>query len=99
MSRLAKGSEDVGLTGVILDALLGREVGYPVKILVEDLAEHRLTGGGVHEQRDRRAQLHRVDSAEDLLRRAARQAGEDVGAFDQPCAEDRMCHVCLGLCQ
>ena len=32
------------------DALLGRGVGYPAEILVEDLAEDRLAGSGVHEQ-------------------------------------------------
>jgi Pyridoxal-phosphate dependent enzyme len=35
------------------DALLGRRVGYSVEILVEDLPEHRLAGGGVHEKRHR----------------------------------------------
>ena len=38
---------------------------------VEDLAEHRLVRGRAMEQRHRRAQLDRVDPAEDVLRRAA----------------------------
>jgi hypothetical protein len=55
----------------VSDALLGRGVGDPAEVLVEDLAEDRLGGGGVHEQRDGRAQLLRVEVAEDLLRGAA----------------------------
>jgi hypothetical protein len=85
--------------GVISDALLGGGVGYSVVKLVEDSAEHRLAGSGVHEQRDGRAQLLRVDFAEDLLRRAAAHAGEDGGAFDQPGAENRMRQVSPGLGQ
>ena len=60
------------------DALLGRGVGQPVEVLVQDLAEHRLAGSGVQEQRHGRAQLQRVDLAEDLLRGAAAQAGQDA---------------------
>ena len=51
------------------------------------------------EQRDRRAQLQRVDFAEDLLRGTAGQTGEDSGAFDQPCAKNRMGQVGPGLFQ
>ena len=55
----------------VLDALLGRGVRFPTEVLVEDLAEDRLAGGGAHEQRDAGAQLLRVEVAEDLLRGAA----------------------------
>ena len=84
---------------VALDALLGRGVRFPAEVLVEDLAEDRLAGGGAHEQRDAGAQLLRVEVAEDLLRGAALPAGEDGGAFGQPCAENRMPQVRPGLVQ
>ena len=51
------------------------------------------------EQRDARAELARVDLAEDLLGGAAVQAGQDSGAFGQPWAEDRMGQVGLRLGQ
>ena len=38
------------LTAAASDALLGRGVRYPAEVPVEDLAEDRLAGGGVHEQ-------------------------------------------------
>jgi transcriptional regulator with XRE-family HTH domain len=82
-----------------LDALLGRGVGPPVVVLVEDLAEHRLAGGGVQEQRHRGAQLERVDLAEDLLRGTARQPGQDGGTFDQPRTQNRVRQVGPGLLQ
>ena len=53
------------------DTLLGRGVRYPAEVLAEDLAEDRLTGGGVHEQGHRGAQLQRIEVAEDLLCGAA----------------------------
>ena len=81
------------------DPLLGRGVGYPVKILVEDLAEHRLPGRGVQEQGDGRAELHRVDLAEDLLRGTAGDPGQDGGGLDQAGAEDGMGQVGPGLGQ
>jgi hypothetical protein len=81
------------------DAILGHGVGLSAEILLQDLTEHRLAGSGLHEQRDLRAQLQRVDFAEDLLRGAAGQAGEDGDAFDQPCAENRMGQVSPGLVQ
>jgi pimeloyl-ACP methyl ester carboxylesterase len=37
------------------DALLGRGVGHPAEVLVQHLAEHRLGGSGVQEQRHGRA--------------------------------------------
>ena len=60
------------------DALLGRGVGRPAEVLVQDLAEHRLPGSGTEEQRHGRTQLQRVDLTEDLLRGAATQAGQDA---------------------
>src|ERR1700761_3336804 len=50
------------------DALLRRGVGLAVKVFLEHLAEHRLVRGGPPEQGHGRAQLERVDAAEDLLR-------------------------------
>ena len=54
-------------------------VGHPAEVLVQYLAEDRLSGSGVQEQRHGRAQLQRVDLTEDLLRGAAAQAGQDAG--------------------
>ena len=73
-------------SGMISDALLRRGVGHSAEILLEDLGTP-LAGIGVHEQCDGRAQLLRVDGAEDLLGGAAAGAAgvcQDGGVLGQP---------------
>ena len=57
-----------------------------VEVVVEHLAEHRLVRGGAREQRHRRAQLLRVDRAEDRDRVVAVEVGERAGALDAAAA-------------
>ena len=51
--------------------------GSPAVEAVEDPREDGLLGGGPMEQRHRRADLHRIERAEDLLRRPALERGHD----------------------
>ena len=71
-----------------LDQLLGRRIGT-VEEGVEHIAENRLRAIGKVEGH-RRAQLHRVDSAEDLLGGTPGVCGGDLRTLDQPGPEHGM---------
>ena len=81
------------LPGGTAEPGVGRIVRDPVEVAVEDVAEQRVLGSRTREQRHRRAQLHRVDRAEDLARGPAVELGQDARALLEPRPQDRMREV------
>jgi len=81
-----------------LQAPLGLRIGAVV-VLIDDLLEDRLIRIGMRKEGHRRAQLDRVDAAEDVFSAASAMRSDDLGALDEPWSEDRMREVSLRLSQ
>src|SRR5437773_204968 len=62
---------------------VGRLVRDTVVVALEHMLEHRLFGRGSMEERHRRAELHRVDRAEDLQGGSTPRCQDDRGALAQ----------------